>query len=152
MGKNLNIFTSIIAVLIIITGTNAFAQDTLPVNIAFDKNSKRIDLITKKELPNYTKAQRGSIQFFLYRLDEPNDFFNYFHDGVQRATIKSLMRMEKVQPEFAVWRLRYKSGSKNTPRIHHQAISFIPISPTTGKAENRVYLMLNDLELIDWGK
>ena len=152
MKKNSHIITSIFTMFLVLTCMNAYAQENTPVNITFDKNSKRMDLITKKELPDYKQAKRGSIQFFLYRLDEPNDFINFFHDGVRQAKINSLRRIEKVQSQFAVWRLRYKSGSKNTPRIHHQSISFIPISPTTGEADRRVYLMLDDLELIDWGE
>jgi len=152
MKKTPHFVISVITIILVLACINAYVQETTPVSIAFDKNSKRIDLITKKELPDYKQAKRGSIQFFLYRLDEPDDFINFFHDGVRQAKINSLRRIEKVQSQFAIWRLRYKSGSKNTPRIHHQSISFIPISPTTGEADRRVYLMLDDLELIDWGE
>ena len=121
-----------------------------PVGIAFDTASKRVDLITGETLPDYTSAQRGSVQFFLGRLDQPNDYFDFFHDGVRQAKISDLFRMEKVQPQFAIWRLRYRSGSKNTPRIHHLAVSFIPLDPTTGQPAKRAYVLLNDLSLIDW--
>lgn len=127
------------------------AQDKLPVRIEFDQKSKRIDLITEKELPEYRFAQRGSIQFFLGRLDTPVDFVTFFHDGIRTAGIQSLSSMEKIQEKFAIWRLIYNSGSKNTPRIHDLAVSFIPLSLTTNKPERRVYLLLNDLRLIDWG-
>lgn len=130
---------------------NSFAQTASPVKIAFDEKSERIDLVTGKQLPNYTKAQRGSFQFFLYKLDKPDDFFEFFHDGVRKATFEDLSSMEKVQPQFAIWRLIYKTGSKNTPRIHHLAISFIPLTED-GKTERRAYLLLNDLKLIDNGK
>jgi len=151
MHKRTVLFTGIISALMVIICLHSFAQEETPVHIRFDKNSKRIDLITGRELPNYRDARRGSFQFFLGRLDTPDDFINYFHDGVRSATITSLASMEKVQPKFAIWRLRYKSGTKNTPRIHHLAVSFIPMSQKTGETERRVYLLLNDLELIDWG-
>ena len=141
----------IINIIFIITSINSFAQNESPVRIEFDINSKRTDLITGKKLPDYKFAKRGSIQFFLGRLDKPDYFVNYFHDGVRKADIKSLKSMEKVQPQFAVWRLNYKSGSKNTPRIHHLAVSFIPLSTSTKETERKIYILLNDLELIDWG-
>ena len=128
----------------------ALSEDK-PVTIAFDAKSKRMDMVTEIILPEYTQAQRGSIQFFFARLDSPDDFVNYTHDGIRKAEIKALRSMEKVQEQHAVWRLNYKGGGKNTPRIQHQAVSFIPINPDTGKPDRRVYLMLNDLTLIDWG-
>ena len=130
----------------------SLSADDKPVRIAFDKNAGRIDLITGKELPDYTLAERGSIQFFLGRLDEPDDFVNFTHDGFRKAQIKDLRMMEKVQGQFAIWRLRYRSGSKNTPRIQHLAVSFVPLSADTKETQRRVYVFLNDLELIDWGE
>ena len=131
--------------------TYIHAQDTSPVKIAFDGNSKRIDLITGKELPDYTLAKRGSIQFFWDRLDKPDDFVSYTHDGIRNAYIKDLRMIEKVQGRFAVWRLRYYAGNKNTPRIQHLAVSFIPLSKETNEAERRVYVLMNDMKLFDWG-
>ena len=121
------------------------------VKIAFDEKSKRIDLVTGKELPDYKLAKRGSVQFFLDRLDEPDRFFNFFHDGIRQGKIESLNLIEKVQPQFSIWRLRYKNGGKNTPRLHHKAVSFIPINSRTDLPDRRVYVMLNDLKLIEWG-
>ena len=151
MRKYLLKSAGIVTIFYILSCTVSLAQDESPVRIAFDKDSKRIDLITGRELPDYKFAGRGSFQFFLGRLDKPDRFVNFFHDGIRKAEIKSLKSMEKVQPQFAVWRLNYRSGSKNTPRIHHLAVSFIPLSPSTGAPERRVYLLLNDLKLIDWG-
>ena len=128
----------------------AFAQSNTPVKIAFDDNSKRIDLITGKATPDYKSAQRGSFQFFLYKLDKPNDYFEFYHDGVRQAKLETLRSMEKVQPQFAIWRLNYKNGGKNTPRIHHLAVSFVPLNDQN-KPERRVYFLLNDLKLIDNG-
>jgi hypothetical protein len=151
MKVNILKVAGIITSFFIITCVNSFAQNTSPVRIEFDPDSKRIEIKTGKELPEYTHAQRGSIRFYLGRLDTPNDFVNYYHDGINKAYIKDLKSMEKVQEKFAIWRLRYKSGRKNTPRIHHLAVSFIPLSPATKKPEKRVFLLLNDLKLIEWG-
>ena len=60
--------------------------------------------------------------------------------------------MEKVQGQFAIWRLTFSSGGINTPRIQHLAVSFIPLSRTSKEPEDRVYLLLDDLECIDWGE
>lgn len=130
----------------------AFAQNEKPVRIAFDQSSERIDLITGKKLPDYTLAQRESIRFFLGRLDEPDEFVCFTHDGFNKTDISSLGMMEKVQGEFAIWRLRYRSGSKNTPRIQDLAVSFIPLSADTKQPERRVFVLLNDLEFIDWNE
>ena len=148
--KHTKLFFSL--VLLYFCFQTSLSADDKPVRIAFDKNAGRIDLITGKELPDYTLAQRGSIQFFLGRLDEPDDFVNFTHDGFRKAEIKDLRMMEKVQGQFAIWRLRYRSGSKNTPRIQHLAVSFIPLSADTKETQRRVYVFLNDLELIDWGE
>ena len=120
------------------------------VRIEFDPGSGRTDCMDGRELPDYTAVQRGSIRFHLGRLDESDEFVSYFHDGVNSARISDLESMEKVQQQFAVWRLRYRSGSKNTPRIHHLAVSFVPISPASGEPEERVHVLLNELRLIRW--
>jgi hypothetical protein len=144
----------ILFILPVIFGTaveSAFSQNEAAVWIAFDEKSERIDLITAEKLPNYTLAQRGSIQFFLDRLDTPDKTLTFYHDGVRNVEYDALLLIEKVQPEFSIWRLRYKNGSKNTPRIHHKAVSFIPVG-ANGKAGKRVHVLLNDLTLIKWGK
>ncbi len=122
-----------------------------PVNIEFDKKAKRIDLVTGRELPNYTKAERGSIRFHRGRLDTPEDFVTYFHDGIRRAKIERITLMEKVQPQFSIWRIRFVGGSKNTPRFHDFAVSFIPLDSKTNETARRVYVLMNDLKKIDWG-
>lgn len=127
------------------------AADNPPVKIAFDEHSARRDLVTGMEVPNYTQAERGSIVFYLDRLDKPDTFFNFYHDGVNQAQIDQLWFIEKLQSQYDIWRLRYKDGGKNTPRIHHKAVSFIPLS-SSGQPERRVYVLMNDLKLIDWGK
>ena len=141
-------------ILTVIFGTaaeNAFSQNESAVRIAFDDKSERIDLITAENLPNYTLAQRGSIQFFLDRLDTPDKTLTFYHDGVQNVSYDALILIEKVQSEFSIWRLRYKNGSKNTPRIHHKAVSFVPVG-ADGKTGKRVHVLLDDLTLIEWGE
>ena len=144
--------TGFLIFLVLITFSEASAQNNTPVLIEFDKKSQRIDLITGEKLADFKYVERGSIRFFLNRLDKPDDFVYFTHDGLRKAPISSLKTMEKVQPKFAVWRLRYKSGSKNTPRIQHLAVSFIPLSTTGKNTGKRVYVLLNDLKLIDWGE
>ncbi|MFC1608451.1 hypothetical protein ACFL47_10830, partial [Candidatus Latescibacterota bacterium] len=54
--------------IMVISSPFILADDTTPVKIAFDQNAKRLDLVTGKEVPSYTLAQRGSVQFFFSRL------------------------------------------------------------------------------------
>ncbi|MHB9029220.1 MAG: hypothetical protein ACYC9O_10650 [Candidatus Latescibacterota bacterium] len=138
-----------LALLCLLMPGGIYGQSGAPVRIAFDKQAKRVDLLTGKTVPAVSQAQCGSIRFYLGRLDTPDDFFNFFHDGFKKANISDLERMEKIQGKFAIWRLRYKSGSKNTPRVQHQAVSFVPIN-ADGKPAERVYLRLDDLSLIDF--
>lgn len=148
--------TATTAFLIMAVCLNAFAQNTSPVMIEFDKNSKRIDLITGIKLQEYKYVQRGSVRFFLRRLDKPEKFIHYFHDGSRTAQIIDLRSMEKFQKRYAMWRLRFNTGRRDSPqyipRIHTLAVSFIPLETSTKKAEKRVYVLLDDLKLIDWGK
>ncbi|MBT4484189.1 MAG: hypothetical protein HOC71_11005 [Candidatus Latescibacteria bacterium] len=145
--------TSVIIFLLLLTFGYAFAQETSPARIAFDDGSKRIDIVSGKELHNYKYAQRGSFKFFKRRLDEPEDVIHYFHDGARTAPAKNLRSMEKFQKSHAMWRLTFKTGRSNSPqyipRIHTLAVSFIPLSDTK-EAERRVYVLLDDLKLIDW--
>ena len=142
-----------ICIVFILLATFAYvtkaAETDPPVKIAFDEKSERIDLLTKEALPDYTEARRGSVQFHHYKLDKPDRFVSFTHDGVRNVNIDDLRLMEKVQQRFAVWRLRYKSGRKNTPRIQHLAVSFVPLDEN-GKPGDRVYLLLNDLNSIAW--
>lgn len=143
-------------VLIMVICINSFAQSKSPVRIEFDEDSNRIDLTTGRELPNYKHAQRGSLQFFLGRLDKPDDFIYYFHDGLRSVTIENMALMKKMQPQFAIWALVMKSGQGFSglhpaymPRVHHLAVSFIPLNDS-GETERRVYILLDDLKLIEW--
>ncbi len=151
MRKSVCAIIGIIAVLYATVPDRAYPQIEKPVRIAFDKASERIDLLTGAKLPDYTAAQRGSIQFHRNRLDTPETTITFYHDGMKTVSRDQLILIEKVQPAYSIWRLRYKSGSKNTPRIHNKAISFIPLD-TNGNPGNRVHVMLNDLTLIEWGE
>ncbi|MFC1540922.1 hypothetical protein ACFL50_00575 [Candidatus Latescibacterota bacterium] len=151
MRKTTILILLLLPILLGVSGEQVFSQNKSPVKIAFDENSERIDLITSNMLQNYTLAQRGSVRFFLDRLDTPDKTITFYHDGINNVSIDNLILIEKVQSEFSVWRLRYKNGTKNTPRIHHKAVSFIPIEPN-GKAGERVYVLLDDLKLIEWGE
>ena len=133
------------------TAVNVLAQDPKPVKIAFDEKLECIDLVTGKAVPRFTSAERGSVQFFLGRLDRPDRFFNFYHDGFQTAKIENVKCMKKTQEQFAIWRIYFNSGSKNTPRVQHQAVSFIPIGPD-GKPGERVCVLLKCLTLIDWSE
>jgi len=146
----------IAAVLIMVICINSFAQNESSVRIEFDEDSNRIDLTTGRELPDYKHAQRGSLQFFLGRLDKPDDFIYYFHDGLRSVNIENMVLMQKMQPHFAIWALVMKSGQgfrglhpAYMPRVHHMAISFIPLNDS-GETERRVYILLDDLKLIEW--
>ncbi len=124
--------------------------DNAPLLIEFDKNVTRIDLVTGEEIPDFTRAQRGSFLFYLDRLDQPDDFFNFYHDGVRQAYPATLKFIRKLDSRYDIWRFRYKNGGKNTPRIHHKAVSFIPLDES-GYPERRVYVLFNDLSYIEWG-
>ena len=153
MRNNLLRVAGIVTVLTMVICMNSLAQSESPVRIEFDEDSKRIDLITEREMPDYKYAQQGSFQFFMGRLDSPDKFINYFQDGLRRVNINDLALMRKEQKQFAIWALIWKSGRglhpTYGPRIHHLAVSFIPLT-ANGETERRVYLLLNDLKLIDW--
>jgi hypothetical protein len=152
----------IAAVLTIVSCLNVIAQSDDPVRIEFDYHSKRIDMVTGKALPNYTQAQRGSFQFFFGRLDTPDNFFWYYFDGRRNQYIDNVALMRKMQPQ-AVWAIfgtggRYDSPGDKTVRtnpitmaeIQHHAVSFIPLNPATKKPDPRVYVLIEDMNLIQF--
>ena len=153
MKMNLIKITGILAFCVVIFGVSALAQSTSPVQIEFDDDSKRIDMVTGNELPDYKFAERGSFRFFTGRLDEPEDFIRYFHDGKRTALIKNMRSMEKFEKKFAQWRLRFTNRGESPqyiPRVHTLAVSFIPLKTSTEEKERRVYVLLDDLKKIDW--
>ena len=147
-----------IALLLLLAGvfaSSAPAQNSGGVGVVFDPQSPRLDLRTGKQVPAYTKAQTGSFQFFLGRLDKPDDFVYYFFDALRSVKIDDLARMEKDQAQFAIWNLVWKNGEGLHPpvgtRIQHLAVSFVPLT-SDGKPGERVYLLLNDLKKIEWAQ
>ncbi len=152
------------AFLVPVFGT-ATAQDDSTVRISFERESKRIDIVTGKTLPNYTKAQRSSLQFFNGRLDKPEKRVlvlfrrpqvpvggpHVFHPKAEvhrHMDIAGSGRWgEADQTKSAI----VPTAHPNTNcEIEHHAVSFIPLNPATGKADPRVYVLLEDLELIQW--
>jgi hypothetical protein len=161
MQKRILKIAGIAAVLIMVVYGNSYAQDQTPVRIVFDKNSKRIDIITGKQLPNYTFVQRGSIEFYQGRLDKPEKGFWYFFDGRSFQNSASLALIRKM-PNLGAWAIIGGGGWRGTENstvqtnpisiceIGHHAVSFIPLNPTTKKPEPRVYVLLDDLYIIQW--
>jgi len=124
-----------------------------PVKIEFEKDAKRIDMVTGKKFPDYRLAVRGSFRFFSGRLDEPEDFVRYYHDGPRKAPVERLRSMEKFQRSHCLWRLRFAGrpdSPQYTPRVYSFAVSFIPLNNETKKPERRVYILLDELRMIDW--
>ena len=159
MHKNLLKIAGTLTLLFMLVSINSFAQDTntSPVRIVFDNNSERIDIATGKQLPNYTQAQRGSFQFYDKRLDSPTDNINYMFSTMISSNVKDIVLMRKLHAQN-VWGL---SGSGNilglktiiiTDIVKEYSISFIPLNPTTKKPDRRVYVLLQDLYLIQWAE
>jgi hypothetical protein len=124
-----------------------------------------VDIVTGRRLPNYTQAQRGSIQFFYGRLDTPENGFWYFFDGRRFQTIARTLFIRKLKSTgtwviagTGRWGEPDQTKSAAVPTAHpntnceieHHAVSFIPLNPATHKPESRVYVLLDDLELIQW--
>jgi hypothetical protein len=153
-----------VAVLVLAGGDVCRAQDVSPVRISFDRVSKRVDLTTGRTLPDYTRAQRGSIQFFYGRLDTPENGFWYFFDGRRFQPVDRTLYIRKIK-KTGTWVIAGSSRwgepdqTKNAavPTAHcntnceiiHHAVSFIPLN-ASGNPEPRVYVLLDDLELIQW--
>jgi len=143
---------TVILTLFVVFGENAAGQDISDksaVRITFDDNAKRMDIITEEPIPAYKFAKRGSIQFHLWNINEPQDYLTYLHDGIRKAPIETLTSIEKIQEPFNVWIISFKEGGRNSPRIRELAISFIPISDNGTQGE-RVYLLLKEFRHIDW--
>jgi hypothetical protein len=149
--------TSTTCILVMFILINLFAQDQSPVRILFDKNAKRIDIMTGKQIPNYTQAQRGSFQFFNGRLDKPENGFWYYYDGRFFQSIDTVAFIRNIK-QLGCWIIALKDPNGKIPNEHpeiwreieHHAISFIPLNPTTKKPESRVYVLLENMHLIQW--
>lgn len=156
MQNNVLKIAGIASVLIMVICIISNAEGEPPVRIGFDKNSERIDIVTGKKLPDYTQAKRGSIQFFRGRLDTPERGFWYFFDGRRFRSIEGLAFIRKM-PSIGCWIIARDSRRDGTQNDHpkenceiiHHAVSFIPLNDR-GKPEQRVYVLLEDLEKIQW--
>ncbi len=145
----------IAVVLVTVVCINVLAQDQSPVRIVFDKNAQRIDLMTGKQIPNYTQAQRGSIEFYYGRLDTPEP-------------PRSAAFMRKA-PSLGHWLIGSSGGGgggrggetpTQTPpvpseyprsiyEVPYKAVSFIPLD-SSGRPQPKIYVLVEDLELIQW--
>jgi hypothetical protein len=154
-----------IPLLLLLFGWSAYPQEASPVRLSFDRHSKRMDIVTGKQAPNYTLAQRGSIQFYYGRLDTPENGFWYFFDGRRFQPIERTLFIRKVKATgtwviagTSRWGEADQTKNATVPTAHpntnceieHHAVSFIPLNPATKKPEPRVHVLLEDLELIQW--
>ena len=156
MQKNVFKVAGIMSVLIMAICIFSHAENETPVRIAFDKNSERIDIVTGIKLPDYTQAQRGSIQFFQGRLDTPERGFWYFFDGQRFRNIEGLAFIRKI-PSIGCWAIARNPSDGTKSKVHpkeqceiiHHAVSFIPLNES-GQPVQRVYVLLDDLDKIQW--
>jgi hypothetical protein len=136
----------------------AVADESTAVKISFDELAERVDIVSKTPVPDYEFAQRGSLRFYLWDINQPQDFFTYLHDGVRTVPIENMISMEKVHDphgawdSFAVWIISMKSGFRNSPRIRELGVSFIPLEPSASGLQpgERVYLKMSDMKEIIW--
>ena len=155
MQSKLLKIAGIAGVLIIASYVNLYVQEQTPVRISFDSNSERIDIATEKQLPDYTQAQRGSFRFYEGRLDSPTDHINYMFSVMIKSDIKDIVLMRKLHAQN-VWGLSGTGtilGLKDlivADIVKEYSVSFIPLNPATNEPEPRVYVLLNDLYLIQW--
>jgi len=141
------------AVCLSVTAGVLAADGESPVRIEFEKNSERIDIVTGKKLPDYRLAVRGSFRFFSGRLDEPEDYLIYCFEAPRKMPVERIRSMEKFQPSHSLWRLEI-AGRADSPqlisRVYSLAVSFVPLNGETKKPGRRVYVLLDELRLIDW--
>ena len=164
MQKKMFIVISVAVVFIMSFCLDSFTQSETPVRIEFDKNSERIDLVTGEILPLYTQAQRGSFQFFNSRLDKPDKGFWYYFDGRRFQNVERVALIRKM-PSLGAWAILSSAGRYDNPddrtvrtnpisicEIEHHAVSFIPLNPDTHQPDRRVYLLIDDMYLIQWAQ
>ncbi len=151
----------IVGYIIVLFSVSALAGSEPPVKIIFDDDAKRVDIKSGKKLPAYTEAERGSLQFFRGRLDEPEKGFGYMFDGRGFQNFEYLALIRKM-PALGAWAIvgggawrrsretRIITNPLNICEIEHHAVSFIPLNLKTGKPDERVYLLLDDIYMIQW--
>jgi hypothetical protein len=131
----------------------AKASAGAPVTVTLDPAKKPVDLLTRKPIRPFTQADRGSIQFFLERLSEPLAYLTYFKEGTNTVPSDRLSRIVKTQEAWGIWRLYGRGpvdGIPLTQNVRTTAVSLIPLA-ADGAPASRVYLLLSDLNQIDWG-
>jgi len=151
MHKKLFRTAVITVVMITVVCMNVLAQDQLPVRIVFDQNSERIDIATGNKMPNYTQAQRGSFIFYEGKFDSPTDHLNFMFSTMVSTNIKDIVLIRKIHAQN-VWALsgtRYKDVVI-ADIVKEYMVSFIPINPDTRKPDRRVYILLDDMNIIQW--
>lgn len=142
-----------VAALMVVPLAVSAAESGEPVRIEFERSSKRIDIVTGTELPDYTFAERESFRFFSARLDTPEDFIRYYHDGPQTTRITAIDAMEKFNGRMSQWRVRFNTRNPSPqyiPRVYTLAVSFVPLDAVTKQPARRVYVLLDDLREITW--
>ena len=153
------LMTAFMAVMLLLMAfADAFADESTPVKISFDELAERVDIVSKTPVPDYEFAQRGSLRFYLWDINDPQNFFTYLHDGVRTVPIENMISMEKVHDphgawdSFAVWIITMKSGNRNSPRIRELGVSFIPLESSASGMQpgERVYLKMSDMKEIIW--
>lgn len=136
---------------------NNSEKQSTPVRIVFDRNSRRIDILTGRQLPNYNQVLRGSIRFFEGRLDNYVVTINYMFASMVHVNIDDLILMRKLYyPK--IWALVSRSRgtiegldpvmSADVVKIY--GVSFIPLNPSTKQPEARVHVLLDDMYCIQW--
>ncbi|MDP2982804.1 MAG: hypothetical protein Q8O92_05695 [Candidatus Latescibacter sp.] len=151
------LIAEVAAFLLMAVSFDSLAQNNSPVRIVFDKNSKRIDMVTGKQLLNYTQAQRGSFEFFEGRLDLPVKKINYMFATMVSANFDNVALIRKMHTHN-IWALVTMSGKSlegmnpimTADVVKIYAASFIPINPATGQPESRIHVLLDDMYLIQW--
>lgn len=136
---------------------NDSEKQSTPVRIVFDRNSRRIDILTGRQVPDYNQALRGSIRFLEGKLDTQVEKINYMFASMVHVNIENLILMRKLY-DPKIWALVSKSRgtiegldpvmSADVVKIY--AVSFIPLNPSTKQPDARVHVMLDDMYCIQW--
>jgi len=160
MKNGLKIFAASFLLLAFFAGA-VKAEEDAPVKVVFDTEAKRVDIKSGETLPNYTEAVRGSVEFFYSRLDKPEKGFWYFFDGRAFQSIESLALIRNM-PGLGGWAILgtrgWRGSSTGTVKtnpmsiceIGHHAVSFVPINPKTKKPDQRIYVKLDDIHMMQW--
>ena len=138
---------------------NVSEKQSTSVRIVFDKNSKRIDILSGRQLPKYTRVLNGSFRFFEGRLDKQVDNMCYMFAHMVNVKIKNLILIRKLSHPN-IWALVSRSGDTirglnpvmSADVVKTYAVSFIPLNTASEQPEARVHVLLEDMYLIQWEK